>query len=475
MSKPILGRNTEKELLDKILKRSESSILIIYGRRRVGKTFFIENSLKSRNLIKIEGIQDLLDHDQIKSAFHQLKKYFKDPLLDKINSNSWDDFFEYVANKTKKGKVTLYLEELQWLANYDSKLLSHLKFWWDNSFRLNPNFLLVLCGSSPSFMINSVVKSKALYNRSQYVMPMNPFTLTETREFMGPRYSGQELMDIYLSIGGIPEYLKYIKGSGSGYQQLCENSFKKAAFFLDEFEKIFTSSLASNKYYKKIIETLAHKKIIDRNQLSKDLKIQSGGSLSDLLTDLQLCGLVDKVTPYNLGERSTLNRYTIADNYLQFYFKFILPLKIKIQKNDYQKQPLRALNLDHYRKWLGYSFERWCRQNSQIIAEILGFGAVEYQSGAYFTRNHPDINSQIDLLFDRKDRTITICEIKYQQAPITKSVIVDFERKIESLNLKKSQTIQKVLITASEPDLSLKKMHYFDRVIMLSDLMKNEK
>ncbi len=470
--KPIIGRKEEKQILGEILKKEEASILIVYGRRRVGKTFFIENALSSRNLIKIEGVQGLSESEQLSAAFRQLGKYWQDPLLSKIVAKSWDDFFEFIASKTKKGRVTLYLEELQWLSNYDSKFLSYLKFWWDNHFKKNPSLLLVLCGSAPSFMINSVIKSKALYNRSQYVMPMNPFTLSECREFLGSRNSSQELMDAYLSIGGIPEYLKYIKGSRSAYELLCQNTFTKGSFFSDEFEKIFTSSLSSNKFYKKIIEILAHKKAVDRNALAKTLKIQSGGSLSELMQDLQLCGFIEKLTPYNLGERSTLNRYAVADNYLQFYFKFILPLKGKIDKNEFHRNPVRALNLDSYRKWLGFAFERWCRQNSHIIAEVLGFSAVEYQAGPYFTRNHPEINSQIDLLFDRKDRTLTICEIKYQQAPVSKSVVAEFERKIESLNIKKRKTIQKVLITASEPEPALKKMHYFDRIVTLEELVE---
>ncbi|MEQ1665609.1 MAG: hypothetical protein ABL927_09565, partial [Bdellovibrionales bacterium] len=305
---------------------------------------------------------------------------------------------------------------------------------------------------------------------SQFVMPLNPFSLSECREFLGSRYVDQELMDAYLSLGGVPEYLKYIKGTGSVFESLCQNSFKKSAFFLDEYEKIFISSLASNKYYKQIIELLAHRKTMSRNEIAKSLKLRAGGTLSELLRDLELCGFIEKLTPYNLTEGSSLNRYVIADNYLQFYFKFILTLKSRILKNDFDKNPMRAINLDQYRKWLGFAFERWCRNNSYLIAGILGFSAVEYQAGAYFTRNHPDINAQIDLLFARKDRTLTVCEIKYQQAPVAKSVVADFEHKLQCLKIEKNKTIQKVLITASAPEPSLLRMHYFDRIITLEDL-----
>ncbi len=464
-----IGRKNEISKLRSIIDKKDPSIVIVYGRRRIGKTFFIEQHLANRNLIKIEGIQGLNQKEQLQHATKQLQSYWNDATLKKVKIENWSDFFEIIHEKTKNQKFTLYLEELQWLASYDSQLISYLKFAWDNYFEKNPNFILVLCGSSPSFMINKVIHSKALHNRSEYVFPINPFSLDETKEFMGSRYSKMELMDAHLLSGGIPQYLKYLKSGHSVFQNLCENSFLPGSFFCLEYEKIFTSSLAANSHYKKLIEVISKNRSIDRTKIAEKLKIQSGGTLTDLLTDLQACHFIEKQTPYQLSDNSTLNRYIIQDSYLHFYFQFIKPILSKIDKGDFSKNPTSALSTTHYRSWLGLAFERWCRSNHTTIAEILQIAGVQYTSGCYFTRTDSDISAQIDLLFDRQDRVITVCEIKYQEGPINKKIIPAFERKLQTLKTKK--TIQKVLITASELEPSLERMHYFDKVISLDDLI----
>ncbi len=464
-----IGRQEEISKLDSILNKKEASIIIVYGRRRIGKTFFIEQHLASRNLIKIEGVQGLSEGEQLQQATKQLQSYWDDITLKKIKIENWNDFFEIIHDKIKNQKFTLYLEELQWLASYDAKLISYLKYWWDNYFEKNPNFILVLCGSSPSFMINKVIQSKALHNRSEYVFPFKPFDLKETQEYMGLKLSTLELMDARLLSGGIPQYLKYLKSSNSVFQNICENSFLPGSFFSLEYEKIFTSSLATNPHYKKIIEVISKNRSLDRQSLVKKLKLQSGGTLTDLLNDLQACHFIEKQTPYQLSSKSTLNRYTVSDSYIHFYFQFIQPVQAKIANGDFQKNPNAAMNVSQYRAWLGYAFERWCRNNHSSIAKILQIAGVQYKSGSYFTKNDLDLSAQIDLLFDRQDRVITVCEIKYQEGLINKKVINEFERKLQTLKTKK--TIQKVLITASELEPSLERMHYFDKVITLQELL----
>ena len=158
---------------------------------------------------------------------------------------------------------TVYLEELQWLANYESKMISELKYAWDNYFRHNENLILILCGSAPSFMLDYVVHSKALYNRSQYEFHLKEFNLFEVSLFLQER-SNKEIMDAYLTVGGIPEYLKWISRESSVFLSLCKNSFSSGSFFLCAYERIFTSSLSKNKHYKAVIEILSKRKFATR-------------------------------------------------------------------------------------------------------------------------------------------------------------------------------------------------------------------
>lgn len=463
-----IGREFEQGFINDIFQNDFASILVVYGRRRIGKTALIEKALENKRYIKIEGKQDQGKQEQIKHALYTLSKHFKDPYVAKLDFTTWTEVFDWISQKTKKGEWVLYLEELQWLAEYKEDLISDLKVVWDNDFSKNPKFRLVLCGSAPSYMLSKVVRSKALHNRSQYTLPMKQFSVKEVKEFFRNKKSDQEVMDAYLTVGGIPEYLKYLKTESSVYLGVAKNSFNAGSFFSEEYEKIFVSSLSTNPNYRKVIEYLAKNKFATREEILTVLGMDSGGTATSLFQDLEDCDFIRSFAPYNAGEKSRLIRYHIADNYLQFYYKFIAPKMREIRTkgiSNYQK----ALPIDPYRQWLGYSFERWCRSHHELIAKKLGFEAVEYQAGAFFNKQLLGTGFQIDLLFDRKDRVITVCELKYNVNPITTSVVSQFEKKIERISKKKNQSIQRVLIAAGGAEPSVR--NYFDRILTLEDLI----
>ena len=470
--KKFFGRAFEQEQLNKIASAKEASMIVIYGRRRVGKTELIEQTLRTRNLLKFEGIEGLTQEKQLANVMEQLSIYLEEPLLAKTVIGSWREFFQVLAKYTGKGVWTIYLEELQWLASYGSNLVAELKYVWDNYFRHNPDLLIVLCGSAPTFMLDYVIHSKALYNRSQYEMHLAEFGLPDTREFLSKR-SSREVMNAYLTVGGIPEYLKWVNKESSVLLGLCNNAFIAGSFFSREYEKIFTSSLANNKHYRRIIELLSDCRFATRDELAKKLGVQAGGSLTTTLVDLEKSGFITKYHPFNLERSTMLSRYAIDDNYLQFYFKFIKPIERDIAAGSYNQNPRSALNMDSYVKWLGFSFERFCRKYHRVIAKILGFGGVQYESGAFFSRATEKAvkGYQIDLIYDRLDNVYTICEIKYLQGKVGTSVIDEFERKLALFPNKSNKTIQKVLVCSEGVDQALEDRSYFDAIITLDQLL----
>jgi len=474
-NKGFIGRSYELKRIAEITQLGSAAIVVVYGRRRVGKTELIEHALGKRHLLKFEGLEGRPAQDQINNVLYQLAKYAEDPKIAKLHLTNWLEVFDIIAEYISTGEWTLYFEELQWLANYENEFISDLKYVWDNTFRRNPKLLLVLCGSSPSFMINNVLKSKALYNRSTYEIPLAPFSLFETAQFL-KKHSQHEIMDAYLTVGGIPEYLKYLKQDSSIFLSLCRNSFRRGAPFVGEYERIFVSSLANNEHYHAIIQYLSKVKFATRKDIAKFLKVKTGGYLSSILRDLELCNFIKQYTPYNLKENSMLSRYCIHDNFLTFYFKFINPIESDIANGDFNDSPSKAINMEAYRKWQGYAFERFCRSNHRYIAKKLGFEDVRYQSGVFFNRSTDknDPGYQIDLLYSREDKVLTICEIKYLQSKINTSVIDEIEGKISRLPNPNNYTIQKILISPYGPSDSLLARGYFDRIIMLSDLFENQ-
>ena len=238
---------------------------------------------------------------------------------------------------------------------------------------------------------------------------------------------------------------------------------------------MFISSLAENENYQKIVAYLSKKRFATRNEILKAIKTESGGTLTKLLTDLELCEFIDKYTSFHLGENSRLVRYCVSDPYLQFYFKFVHPQRMSIAHGDFNTEPSAAISSDTYYKWLGFAFERVCRKEHRRIAKLLGFGSVSYRSGAFFSRGgkDPDGSSsgfQLDLVYERADRVYTICEIKHLRVPAPRSVMQEFESKLMQFPNKRKYTIQKVLISANGATKSLMDSGYFDRVITLEDL-----
>ncbi len=470
-----IGRQEEKKRLNEITAQAGAKIIIVYGRRRVGKTELLEQTFRERNLLKFEGQEQLHPPEQMQFVMQQLAGYAQEPLLEKVKISSWVDVLQYIAERTAQGKWTIYFEEVQWLANYEPHFISALKYMWDNFFRHNAQLIIILCGSSPSFMINEVIKSRALYNRSQYELPLKEFNLIETQAMLS-NHSQREILDAYLTIGGMPEYLLRLKNKTSVYLKLCNESFLPGAFFSREFEKIFTSSLAKNKHYKKIVAFLSKYKYSTRDKIREHLKLKSGGGLTALLQDLEVCGFIEKYTPYNLADNSLLARYCINDAYLQFYFKFIQPVEKRITNGDFTSNPLHALNMTNYQKWLGFAFERFCRKYQRIFAKILGFSGINYRVGTYFSKQSDkgEPGFQIDLIFDRDDHVLTICEIKYLQTKVTGKIIEEFNKKLELFPNKNNKTLQRVLITNSSADNTLLRRAYFDRIIDLTDIFSIE-
>ena len=466
-----IGRQREIRLLHEIAERQTPAIVITYGRRRIGKTELLEQSYRKRNILKFEGIEGLDQSSQRQRVMQQLAIYTEQPLLRDVRVDNWTDVFRHIYDYIKEGMWTLYFEEVQWLACYEQDFVSELKFVWDNYFRHNAQLIVILCGSAPSFMINEVAHSKSLYNRSQHEIALRELNLIETKQLLSGQ-SDREVMDAYLTVGGIPEYLLRLRDRTSIFTSLCRNAFEAEAFFSTEYKRIFISSMASNENYKKIIEYLSKQRFATRDEILTHLKIASGGRFSELLQDLITCGFIEKYTPFNLSEESIVARYAISDNYLQFYFKFIKPIAKQIEQGAFNNNPVKAIKIDSYYQWLGYAFERFCRKYDRVIANILGFSAVHYQAGPYFSRsiNHQTPGYQIDLAFDRDDNVLTICELRYQKDRVNKKIVNEFERKLALLDNPKQKTIHRVLIAFNGVDESVAQQGYFDNIITLDDL-----
>lgn len=445
----------------------------MYGRRRVGKTELIEQTLRKRNLLKFEGIEGQSEPLQKRQFLAALAKYSGNSAFTKVDPNiSWFEVFEFLADHVKRGIWTVYLEELQWMADYKPDLIAQLKPIWDNHLRKNPKLLLVLCGSSPSFFTTHVLRSKAFYNRALYELKVDEFPVRNAASFQRAT-STKELFNRYLTVGGIPQYLKLLSAESSAYLGFCRNAFMPNGFFATEFDRILVSNFANSSLFRQILEFIGERRFVRRDEILRHLKAKSSGGISERLTELEQCGFVRSYAPLEAKPHPRSKRYEIADGYLRAYFRTIRPQLAEIQRGDFAKNPAKPLPLSEYTKMLGHAFEFFCRKHSETIANVLGFSAVAYKSGAQYMRGKDKMHAsfQIDLLFQRADRVWTVCEIKYQDAPVDRSIVSEFDAKLRKLVVPRGVAIHKVLISASGVNRTLVHEPYFDRVLGLDELL----
>ncbi|MFC1586040.1 ATP-binding protein [Fibrobacterota bacterium] len=483
-NKSFTGRRFEMERLEKIGKSGHADIIIVYGRRRVGKTELIEQFFQKGIIFKFEGIQtDIKSRAQarqyqIDNCLNRLAEYLGNPLLSKVKCESWSEFFKLLDPVIHKQKTVLYFEEIQWLSNYNSEFLAELKPFWDDSWRHEKGLKLVICGSSPSFITGQMMGDRALYSRAQHEFHLKPFNLMEIKDFFR-KLGNREVMLAQLTVGGIPEYLKMMKGGSSLLQALCEHSFFSNAYFYHEARRIFVSSLSENKHYRAIVEYLSKIPHAARKDIQSFLKLKSGGTLTTMLDDLENLGFIEKYVPVHLEENSLVARYAVSDEYLNFYYKFIRPAGKKIEGGKFNANPMAGLPASRFQKSLGFCFERWCMKNSGLFAGILGFDKIEYRAGAYFNRQamKKEPGFQIDLMYVRADHKILICEIKHYYQPADAGKIYRETARKRDLffltsNKYRNYTCELVLITTEGLKSRDKEnqREYFDHVITYDEI-----
>ncbi len=350
-----IGRKPGWSRLAQIHSQNVSSIIVIHGRRRVGKTELIEQFFRKENVLKFEGLQfrtkpqspKKQQQRQIEECLRLLGQYTSlENIYKNVVCKNWSEFFELLSPHVSHKPTVLYFEELQWLSAFDEEFLARLKPFWDNSWRHNNGLRVVFSGSSPSFLVRQFMSDKALYNRSTQIIGLGPFSLNEIDLFLG-KAGFKEKIIAACCVEGIPEYLKQISKQHSILDSLYRESFSKYGFLLEEFSKIFVSSFSDHSHYKDTIKFRCAERFMSRNELVAKLSPNStlGGNFSKMLEDLEACGFIESYSPLHLSEGRNLTRYCIRDEYLNFYQNFIRPIEKEIRNGAFEKNHKLALNI----------------------------------------------------------------------------------------------------------------------------------
>lgn len=474
MNYSFIGRKEEQEILKDALESREAEMIAIMGRRRVGKTFMIKTVYEKDIVFDITGIQNGELHTQLETFRDRLVECSKSD-LSIPKPKDWFEAFkllkEYLQTLPKDKKHVVFFDELPWLATHKSKFLQAFGYFW-NSWAWQQNLVIVICGSAASWMIQKVVNNTGgLYNRITKRIYLQPFTLSETEEYLKDRYlkfTRYQIVQLYMALGGIPHYLKEVKSGKSAVQNINDICFSRNGLLRDEFLRLYPSLFPNADKHFKIIRTLAEKREgLTRQAIVKNTKLADGGNLTKILDELTHSGFI---TPYRTFNKKKGKIYRLTDEYSLFYLKFI---ENKELEGDDIWQHLSQTQ--QYKTWSGYAFENICLKHIPQIKKALGISGIYSLSSSFYKKGTADEKGiQIDLLIDRKDQVINLVEIKFynKEFSLTKAYADNLRQKMwrfEEITKTKKQ-ISWVFISS----YGLKKNSYsldlVDKSLVIDDL-----
>lgn len=444
----------ECKRLDSCLKADTAQLIIVYGRRRVGKTFLINQYFDNQFALKVTGIYGQTKEVQISNFMASLNEMSGKQYNEAKN---WFEAFrclkEYTKTLSKKKKQIFFFDEMPWMDNKKSDFLSAFEWFWNDHASTVDNLVLIVCGSATSWMDEKIANNKGgLFNRQTCKLYLKPFKLYEAEKYLqskGINWSRYDISECYMIMGGIPYYLSLLDNSISYKQNIDKLFFSPNGELWDEFDHLYKTLFTNSDDYIKVVSALSEKiGGLTRFEIIKKTKLSSGGELSKILDNLILSGFVRVSNFYNKKKKDAL--YQLADYYTLFYFRYI-------HKNPGKDEHYWSNSIDHpaRRVWAGLTFEQICKDHIGQIKQKLGISGVLSQESAWFTAGEDDkgiSGAQIDLLIDRRDRVISICEIKYSvnEFMIDKKYDMNLRNKVESFrkatNCKK--TIQLVMVTS---------------------------
>lgn len=432
MKTAIIGRKQECARLDKCMREGNSQLVIVYGRRRVGKTFLINEYFHNRFAFKLTGAYGESKAVQLESFTVELNR--KTHQKNKIPQN-WRRAFEmlreYIESLPRNEKCIVFFDEMPWLDTHKSGFLSAFEFFWNDYGSTVKNLVFIVCGSATSWLTEHIDHNRGgLFNRQTCKLFLEPFNLRETEEYLlhkGIRWSRYDIVECYMVLGGIPYYLSLLDKELSYLQNIDYLCFKKRAELWDEFDHLYHTLFSREGNHVLVVEELSKKGAgLTRAEVAQKTGLAPNGVLSKVLKNLVDSGFVRENISFGKKKKEIL--YQLSDYYSCFYFRY---LKNRSGRDEHYWS--NTLNTPSRKAWAGITFEQVCKDHIRQIKRKLGISGIVSEQYSWFVRpdQQRDIRgAQIDLIIDRRDRVITLCEIKFSLDEFT--INRDYEAKIRN-------------------------------------------
>lgn len=422
MKNAIIGREKEIRELEKYIASDQSEFIAVYGRRRVGKTFLIKELFEGKFTFRMTGRENSRFGEQMINFSYALDDSFRETRVPK----NWPEAFRLLSKNIEKlpqETKIIFIDELPWCDTPKSGFMGALEHFWNDWAYYRKDIKLIVCGSATSWMLEKLINSRGgLHNRVTHKMLISPFTLKETELYFRSRdfrYERPELIDCYMAVGGIAYYLSLFDRDKSVAENINDLCFTRGGDLTDEFNRLYDSLFKKSENHIAVITALGDaRKGMTRNELSKKINMSNNGNLTTLLKELETCEFIRSYQPFGKAKKDTM--FQLVDQFSLFYLHFMKDKAI-FPKDFWNHK----IGTPEYFTWSGYAFETVCLHHIEQIVDAIGISGTFHTPCCWSykpseaVKNNPDADDdlktggQIDLLIDRNDRTISVCEMKY--------------------------------------------------------------
>ncbi|MBM3198594.1 MAG: ATP-binding protein [Chlamydiae bacterium] len=465
-----------------MLASKKAEFLAVYGRRRIGKTYLIQQCLSQVGIyLECTGLKNGPLQMQLANFSDRFSAVFY-PGVPIAVPKSWREAFILLTHEMKKippsKKIILFFDELPWFANRKSQFLQNIDYFWNTEWKLLPNCKLIVCGSAAAWMMNNLINAKGgLHNRLTKSLLLEPFNLAETEEFIKslkinlPR---KQILDLYITVGGVPYYLEQLDPSVSLSKNVNNLFFKKDGLLRGEFSRLFQSLFDASELNIRIVKEVAkHHYGISCSKLVRALGRTPGGRFKERLQELEACGFIAGFLPY--GKKKRDRYYKVIDEYTLFYLKWVAGLEELPRGVDYWSKLSKS---SAWFSWAGYAFENVCYKHIDEIIHALDLQKVSCFCSYFLQKasSQEKDGAQVDLLLDRDDDAVTLCEIKYSNDLFTldKAYAKNLMNKMEVVekHLQKSKQLFLAIITTQGVKKNLWTEELVSHTVLLKDLFR---
>lgn len=472
-----VGRKKELQVLTLLLKKKSASLVVIRGRRRVGKSRLIKEftiGKKSWIFSGLPPVPGITKQRQLDAFSTQISQNLEMP---KIQVSEWIEHFAFLGKQAKGQRIVIVLDEISWMGSEDPDFLGQLKTAWDLHFSENPELVLILCGSVSSWIEENILRSTGFVGRISVDMVLGELSIQESGEFwlsQKNKVSAYEKFKLLSVTGGIPKYLEEIIPSLSAEDNIHRLCFQANGLLFREFNQIFSDLFSRRaQTYGNIVKTLTHGSLT-LDEVCQKLELEKSGSVSHYLDDLALAGFVQEDCTWNLSTKveSRLKKFRLKDNYLRFYLRYIEPNKERITKDLFDTKSF--IHMPGWESVMGLQFENLVINNLKTLCKILRIDMLEVSNaGPFFQRaTKRQKGCQIDLMIQTKHNTLYICEIKFSSSEIRNSVVEEMGKKIKYLASPKGLSIRPVLIHVNGVSQSVMESEVFNDIVDFSQFLE---